>query len=172
MASTTISGTKISRRIVRFLAGAIGFCYLAPVVLAQNPIRVQSNQVLVPVVVIDKVRLRRELRDGTSFHTTLPGEQDAIASGLLVHNLTPADFQILDDGKAQPIQNVTEELSLYWDVRDNKGHHTEYIGPGGGKWSTAEWPLGLVGDIDPPPNTTSSHISFPSLPKGVAIKSR
>lgn len=165
MASPTISGTEISRRLPAFLAGVMGLCVLIPVALAQNPIRVQSNQVLVPVVVIDKVRLRRELRDGTSFHATLPGEQDAIASGLLVHNLTSADFQILDDGKAQPIQNVTEEPSLYWDVRDNRGHHTEYIGPGGGKWSTAEWPLGLIGDIDAPQHYVISYI-VPDSPEG------
>jgi hypothetical protein len=132
------------------LAGALTLCSSASITLAQDPIRVQTNQVLVPVVVIDKERYRRVLRDGSLFHAVLPGEVNAIASGVLVHDLTTADFHVLDDDKEQAVQNVTEEPSLYWDVRDNRGHHTEYIGPGGGKWTTAEWPPGLIGDIDFP----------------------
>jgi len=136
----------------------------SPVTVAQDLIRVETNQVVVPVVVIDKARFRRVLRDGSLFHAVLPGETDAIASGVLVHDLTAADFHVFDDGKEQPIQNVTEEPSLYWDVRDNKGHHTEYVGPGGGKWSTAEWPPGQVGDIDPPQHYLIAY-SVPDYPE-------
>jgi hypothetical protein len=125
----------------------------SPVTVAQDPIRVETNQVVVPVVVIDKTRFRREGQDHRIDQALLHGDGrlvDAIASGLLVLDLTAADFQVLDDGKEQPIQNVTIEPSLYWDVRDNEGHHTEYIGPGGGKWSTTEWPPGHFGDVDAP----------------------
>jgi hypothetical protein len=137
---------------------------LPPPALAQDPIRVQTNQVLVPVVVADKERYHRVLRDGSLYDVVLPGELDAIASSVLVHNLTAADFQVLDDGKEQTIQNATEEPSLYWDVRDNEGHHTEYIGPGG-KWSTAEWPPGLVGDMDAPQHYLIAY-TVPESPEG------
>ena len=124
---------KRNARIFALIAVVSTLCPLAPAALAQDPIRVQTNQVLVPVIVVDKARLRRAWKDGSLFDAVLPGEQDAIASGLLLHDLTASDFQIFDDNKEQPIHNVTEERSLYWDVRDNVGHHTEYIGPGGGK---------------------------------------
>lgn len=137
----------------------------APITEAQESIRVQTNQVLVPVVVVDEERYHRTLSDGSLYDAVLPGELDAIAEGTLVHDLTTADFQVLDDGKEQPIQSVTEEPSLYWDVRDNRGHHTEYIGPGGGKWSTMEWPPGLVSDIDAPKHYVIAY-TVPESPEG------
>src|SRR6267143_5533715 len=56
---------------------------------------------------------------------------DKIVEEVVVRDLTAADFQILDDGKEQAIHSVAYERSLYWDVRDNIGHHTEYLGLGG-----------------------------------------
>jgi hypothetical protein len=137
----------------------------SPVALAQDPIRVQTNQVLVPVIVADKERLRRYWKNGSVYDAVLPGEIDAIVSGLLVHDLTAADFQVLDDGKPQPIQSVTEEPSQFWNVRDNEGHHTEYMGPGGGKWSTAEWPPGFGGDLDAPQHYLIAY-TVPESPEG------
>jgi hypothetical protein len=64
----------------------------------------------------------------------------------VIRNLVAVDFQVFDDGKEQVVQNVEYGPSLYWDVRDNSGHHTEYFGPGGGAWSTGEWPPGLISD--------------------------
>ena len=71
---------------------------------------------------------------------------DAIVESVVIRNLGAVDFQVFDDGKEQAIQNVAYGPSLYWDVRDNNGHHTEYFGPGGGKWSTGEWPPGMIAD--------------------------
>jgi hypothetical protein len=155
----------LDARCKLFVLVSVLFVSSSPVTVAQDTIRVQTNQVLVPVVVINKEKFRRTLRDGSLFHTVLPGEADAIASGDLVHDLTAADFQVLDDGKEQPVQKVTEEPSLYWDVRDNRGYHTEYMGPGGGKWTTAEWPPGQIGDIDPPQHYIIAY-SVPESPEG------
>jgi hypothetical protein len=158
--------TKRNTRVLMLMAAVPSALHsLAPATLAQNAIRVETNQVLVPVVVADKNRFRRVLRDASLYDAVLTGDLDAIASGVLVHDLTAADFQVLDDGKAQPIQSVTEERSLYWNVRDNQGHHTEFIGPGGGKWSTAEWPPGLMGDIDFPQFYLVTY-TVPDSPEG------
>jgi hypothetical protein len=164
MTSSLTGMVKKNARIFALMAGILGFCSLATATPAQDPIRVQTNQVLVPVVVVDKERFGRAWKDG-SFYTDLPGLLNAIASSIMVHDLTAADFQVLDDGKGQSIQNVTEETHLYWDVRDNGGHHTEYMGPGGGKWSTAEWPPGFTGDIDFPQYFVIAY-AVPESPAG------
>jgi hypothetical protein len=155
---------KTNARIFALVAGILSLCSLPSATYAQDFIRVQTNQVLVPVVVVDKERLGRAWKDG-SFYTDLPGALNAIASSILVHDLTAADFQVLDDGKGQQIQNVTEETHLYWDVRDNGGHHTEYMGPGGGKWSTVDWPPGFTRDIDFPQYYLVAY-TVPESPEG------
>jgi hypothetical protein len=140
----------------------------SPIIAAQDPIRVETNQVLVPVLVLDKERFHRLLSDPeNSFRVALPGNTTlvdaigavsagntalvdaigAIAEGVVIHGLSSVDFHVFDDGKEQNILNVTYEQSLYRDVRDNRGHHTEYIGPGGGKWGTAEWQPGVIADL-------------------------
>jgi hypothetical protein len=155
----------LSARCKFFLLASLLYVTAASssVALAQDPIRVQTNQVLVRVIVADKERLRRFWKSG-KVHV-LPGEIETVLSGLFVHDLTVADFQVLDDGKEQPIQSVTEELNLFWNVRDNRGHHAEYMGPGGGKWSTAEFPPGLIGDIDGPQHYLIAY-TVPESPEG------
>jgi hypothetical protein len=68
----------------------------------------------------------------------------------MIRGLTDVDFQVFEDGKEQAIQSVTYEPTSYYDFRDDRGYHSEYIGEGGGKWSTREWPPWLVGDSTPP----------------------
>jgi hypothetical protein len=155
MASPFTNNTKNNALILVTFA-AVSVCSTSEATFAQDPIRVETNQVLIPVYVLDEGRLRSDLRsdpDGNLNRAILAGDTqlvDAIEEGIVIHDLTPTDFQLFQDGKQQPIQNVAYEHSLYWDVHDNKGHHTEYIGFGGGKWSTAEWPPNVIGDIEPP----------------------
>jgi hypothetical protein len=128
-------------------------CMTAPATIAQEPIRVQASEVLVPVFVVDEGRFRRLLRSQILGQAILAGDAalvDHLVEGTVIRDLAPADFQVFEDGKEQAVESVVYERSLYWDVRDNVGHHTEYVGPGGGKWSTAEWPSGFAADLDPP----------------------
>jgi hypothetical protein len=135
------------------LVSYAALCAVGPDTIAQDRIRVETNQVLVPVHVLDKERALVLSRDKDFNRAALAGDAqlvEAMVEGMVIRNLTAADFQVLEDGKEQLIQNVTYERSLYWDVRDNVGHHTEYMGSGGGKWSTSEWPQGLIGDEEAP----------------------
>jgi hypothetical protein len=120
----------------------------SPITTAQEPIRVQTNQVLVPVFVFDKHRdqvvsndptdLLRAAREGN-----VQLERD-IVEGIVIRDLTASDFQVFEDGKEQTIQNVTYEHSSFTFFRDANGYHDEFFGEGGGKWSSADWPPWLV----------------------------
>jgi len=153
MTSLPTNKSRMNVPIVAILAGAIALCTSALTTPAQDAIRVQTNQVLIPVFVSDKKRVLLLMQHPDDlFRAALDGDGprvDALYEAVAIHGLTASDFQVFDDGQTQVIQNVSYERSTYWDVRDNRGHHTEYIGPGGGKWSTAEWPPGMVGDIVP-----------------------
>jgi hypothetical protein len=153
---TARSNYQISRKAVALatLAGAMTILSRANVTPAQEPIRIQTNEVLVPVFVSDKQRVHNLKRHPENLiHAILAGDtelSEKIMDEIVIRGLTAADFQVFEDGKKQAIRNVNYEPSLYRDVRDKLGHHTEYVGPGGGTWSTAEWPKGLIGDSAPP----------------------
>lgn len=153
---TSFSLELMSKRLIPMLTvlvSCVVLCTAAPAATGQEPIRVQAKEVLVPVFVLDEGRFRDLLRSETLAPAVLAGDAalvDHIVEGIVIRDLTAADFEVYEDGKMQAVENVVYERSLYWDVRDNAGHHTEYIGPGGGKWSTAEWPSGLAADLDPP----------------------
>ena len=107
----------------------------AQATFAQDLIRVETNQVLVPVHVLDKDRAKESSWHQSILRALSAGDArlaDSLFEGVEIRNLTAADFQVFEDGREQSIQKVTYERSLYWDVRDNVGHHTEYMGPGGG----------------------------------------
>jgi len=130
---------KRNARIFALIAGPACLGSLAPAALAQDAIRVDSNEVLVPVAVFDKEQVRL-LRRGIPEALT---EDPTVIRGL-----TATDFHIFEDDKEQSIQNVSFEVIPDYDVRDNRSYHSEFIGEGGGKWSTREWPPWLVGHVE------------------------
>jgi hypothetical protein len=146
--------TKRNALLWAILVCAVTYCTTPPASIAQDPIRVETNEVLVPALVGDKERLQELQKNPTNlFMAALAGKADlaeSIVDGIIIHDLTAADFRIFEDGKLQGIQNVAYQRSLYWDLHDNKGFHTEFIGSGGGKWSGHEWPAGQIGDFHPP----------------------
>jgi hypothetical protein len=120
----------------------------SPVTVAQDLIRVETNQVLVPVIVVDKDRWRLVWNDPNLLRAVKENNlklEEEIVESVVIHHLTSVDFQIFDDGKDQEVKNVTYVQSPYSGFQDNKGYHTELLGEGGGKWSSAEWPSWQVG---------------------------
>ena len=91
-------------------------------------IRVDTREVIVPVVVFD--RTRRVAAPGARF------EFDEQISGL-----APGDFTVFEDGVKQPVQSVTVELPHVRDVPDRISHHMEFSFTPRGVWSSpALWP--------------------------------
>jgi hypothetical protein len=88
----------------------IALCSLAQATLAQDPIRVESNQVLVPVYVFDKERAQLSQRGIAPTVTEDPDE---------IPGLTIADFHIFEDDKEQSIQKVSFEVLPDYNVHDS-----------------------------------------------------
>jgi hypothetical protein len=108
-------------------------------------IRVQSNQVLVPVVVADT---QREQLLQPSFDWQVWQKQ---LESLVMRGLMPKDFRLQEDGVEQKIGDVNFERVPYWNFRDQAGYHSEVIGPGGGRWTGPEWnPPRMLWQIWPP----------------------
>lgn len=104
-------------------------------------IRSQTNDTLVPVLVLDKSRALK-------VHHMEPAEwrNQIVASGykmwesIAIANLRKADFRLYEDGEEQQIQSVTlenEESNQY--LASHFGRYWEAVGVGGGVWSTPGW---------------------------------
>jgi hypothetical protein len=114
---------------------------------AQDPIRVESNQVLVPVVVLDD-KLYSRLKKAQ-----LEGHQRSaqLLDSLAIRGLSTKDFHLFEDGQQQTVQSVAPEAPGFAMVRDNFGKHPETTGSGGGRW----------GYPDIPSNDLSEWLAWP-----------
>ena len=124
-------------------------------------IRVESNQVLVPAVVFDK-GVYTQLENMNSLdkpNLLAPQLREAIA----VRNLGDRDFQLIEDGMEQKIQNVTLEHPAMSIVRDNLGSHFEFIGTGGGRWDDPDQPRTALDAWTLLPRYMISYVPPPSL---------
>ncbi len=143
MVSPFISKRKKSAPILAATATALTLCVLAQVTLAQDSIRVETSQVLVPVMVLDKERYRLLWNAPNLRQAVKEGNiklEEEIVESVVIHDLSAIDFQVFDDGKQQALQSVIYERSLYVLFQGNGGYHSELLGEGGGKWTSAEWP--------------------------------
>jgi hypothetical protein len=144
---------------------------IAPFASAQTPgpaaIRVESDDVLVPVRVVDRQRYISLFR--TNEEVLL---QDLFSGNfapwnqIYVHGLTARDFRLLEDGREQRIRSVIVHVPRVLLVSDNFGRHFEFVGSGGGRWTLPDhptpyqalnfdvlthWPSYIVA-YDPPPS--------------------
>jgi hypothetical protein len=142
----------------------LDFAAVSPSLRAQDPIRVESNQVLVPVVVLnDKLytRLKRAQLDGHQRSAQL-------LDSLAIRGLSVKDFHLFEDGQQQTIQSVAPEAPGFAMVTDNFGKHPETIGSGGGRWSYPDipsndlsewlaWPKYVIAYVPPPSPPGTCH---------------
>jgi hypothetical protein len=136
-------------------------CLLVPAVSAQDPIRVESNQVLVPAMVFNKL-LYAQLEEKAS-QGDLTAQDSLLWERVAVRNLVAKDFHLYEDGMEQSIQSVTLEPPALSIVRDNRGNHLELVGTGGGKWADPDQPRAALDNWTPLPQYVIAYIPPPSL---------
>jgi hypothetical protein len=108
---------------------------------SQAEIRVQSDQVLVPVLVLDKegiARLRRLKPD--DYFKRATAADSHLFSDIAVSDLSAKDFQVLDDGREQKIESLIPEPQFSLPLRDNTSLYAQSAGVGGGIWSSLDIP--------------------------------
>jgi hypothetical protein len=136
------------------LLSCVILCATAPTAIAQEPIRVEIKEVLVPVFVIDNGRYQDLRSDPANFFKAISAGDTQLAESIMetivIRGLIASDFRLFEDGQLHAVDNVSYQRTRTRDIRDNHGFHSEYIGPGGGKWSSREWPDDVVYDVPPP----------------------
>ncbi len=133
--SLTTASTKDLPAFRLLLAGVIfstSFSVGASTSLAQtegpSAIRIEAEQVVVPVFVVDKSDVRSDWRHNKG------EEWDKEITGL-----GAKDFHVFEDGKEQEIQNVAIDLPRVWQVRDNVSQHTESACTPRGIWASPDF---------------------------------
>lgn len=156
-----IGGVGMSRSeiLVALLLGSVILLLGPPRGFAQtmgaDPIRVESNEVLVPVVITDKERQARLQKEtpGLIKHAmaikNLHVLEESVAA-IAIPDLAVKEIHLFEDGVEQVIQNAPFGPSLYWNVRDDEGYHSEFMGRGEGKWSGPQWPADRIAEISLP----------------------
>ena len=138
--------TSLARLVhVLFLVSST-FSAFARITVAQvssvAPIRVESDQVLVPVWVRDrKLYAQLDRMDHNGSYKDLLGQNFNRLEGLAVRDLVAKDFHLFEDSKEQTIQGISLESSLLSNVEDNFSQHPELIGSGGGRWEFPDRPV-------------------------------
>ena len=134
----------LSARIPRlFLVFATSVLFLPPRISAQDPIRVESNQVLVPTVVFDR-QLYNQLNKMQVHHRDsyrhLVAKNSKLWESIAVSNLDAKEFHLFEDGQEMRIQSVKLEPPSFRPVQDSLGKHPEVVGSGGGIWAYPDRP--------------------------------
>jgi hypothetical protein len=106
-------GPMLSTRVVHFFLGlATSALFLTSRVSAQDPIRVESNEVLVPTVVFD-AQLYSQLNKMQPHHRDsyrhLVAKDSKLWDSIAVGNLDAKEFHLFEDGQEMRIQRVKLE---------------------------------------------------------------
>jgi len=110
---------------------------------AQDPIRVQSDEVLVPTVVLDKgvyTKLGKQQPHHRDSYAPLVAKNAKLWNDIAVKNLSVKHFHLFEDGQEQRIESVRFEPPAFRVVQDNMGKHPETVGIGGGLWGYPDLP--------------------------------
>jgi VWFA-related protein len=146
--------------------------FLSPCLIsAQDPIHVQSNEVLVPTVVFDTAlyaQLNKQIPHHRASYGHLAEKNSKLWQNIAVKGLTVQDFRLFEDGQEQKIQRVKLEPPAFREVQDNLGKHPEIVGSGGGLWAYPDlpktnpsvwlsWPQYILSYIPPKSTLGSCH---------------
>jgi len=157
--------------ITLVLLDGILLCSSAPAVAQTNTagtIRVESKEVLVPVLVVDTQRLEQleHMKRSVFWHQTQGGDAHLLEP-LAVQGLSLKDFTVLEDGERQRIVSVLPEAQRQAPiVTDNLSKYREYVGVGGGTWAEPLWEdyWPRATKIDESPSFSGYAIGFIPLP--------
>ncbi|MGH9739421.1 MAG: hypothetical protein ACRD4X_12690, partial [Candidatus Acidiferrales bacterium] len=118
-----------------------------------SAIRVQSSEVLVPVVVLDKKKIAGlRAMDPYVFGQKLNARDFSSWEALAVRGLTAADFKVFEDGQEQFVRQVrAKPRSGPPLLRDNLGYFSDFLGVGGGIWTVPNSSSHFAGNITFPP---------------------
>jgi len=147
------------------LLGGTVLCTGVPVCLAQTDspmtIRVESSEVVVPVVVTDKSYARE------SRFFIAGGEYANRTYGKEIGGLSAKDFHVFEDGMEQRIQNVSVKRLSFWGVLDNVSGHFESSCSPRGIWSNPDlWPQTHITYDDQPAHVYLVSYVPPPSPEG------
>ena len=135
----------MKRSAVKALLCWTAVCGLAVSVKGQTagpgPIRVESNEVLIPVLVLDKARLTQAQGNPDMLWAQAESGDFRSWGTIPVRNLTAKDFEVFEDGERQTIERVTPENQADPDVKDNIDEYYRYVGPGKGIWIRSITPV-------------------------------
>jgi|SRR5579875_327777 len=140
MAGKFVSRVARQRVVCALWLGSAAACSLAPAAVAQMAngaaIRVESNQVVVPVVVVDKRRAARLQNMGAYTVLSEWNSKDFTEwTNIAVPDLVARDFRVFEDGREQKIERVIDNRETFpSSARDNLGQYFEFVGIGGGTW--------------------------------------
>jgi len=154
----TDRATKTKLILMLSLAGLVRLGPSHPALAqTQDPsaIQVQSNSVVVPVIVFDRKRLDnlRQMDPYVYWQMVVAGdfrERESVA----VRDLTAGDFSLFEDGQQRTIESFgTEPQGDSPIITDNLGQYRETTGIGGGTWAIPLWENSLPGRhaIEGPP---------------------
>lgn len=165
-------GPMWSARVLHLiLVFATSVLFLTPRISAQDPIRIESNEVLVPTVVFDR-QLYNQLNKMQPHHRDsyrhLVVKNSKLWESIAVGNLAAKEFHLFEDGQEMRIQSVKLEQPSFRTVQDSLGKHPEVIGSGGGIWAYPDrppadlsiwlaWPQYLLAYVPPASPVDSCH---------------
>jgi len=153
-----------ARHVLIFTLFVSSTCIYTPTATAQapdiepQPIRVESNEVLVPVLVFDKKRLDAiHQMNIVDFLRQASAQNSRLLDDVAVQGLSATDFHMFEDGNEQHIQRVTTEPGAPWKLTwTTNGSRPDPAAPKGpGDAVTVHW-LSYVVAYTPPPSPDGS----------------
>jgi len=141
MASTRGKRVSAVQPICAILLYLLAVSSWSPSALAQTAsggvIRVESNEVFVPVLVVDKKRVAefQHMNREAYWKQVVAGDWHSIER-LAVPGLSAKDFRLWEDGQQESVSGVAAQgQSDSPIIFDNLSGYRELLGPGGGTWA-------------------------------------